>query len=231
MNLKHIPKLLVSVGAALALWGAGLAATPEAFAQTCPPAVNVTVLGINESSPPTAPGSGAPNIVLLGPTATGQFSATVRVRVFCTNTGNLIPNSTVQLCAFLTNPPATAGQRVFINGTQVNCSIDESTGNIIVPANASVPGLLGPVVLALPTGEGDFNITADAVPGAIDLAVRVGVQTAQITNAGTLVVPTGNSPRVAANLFEATPELGSIALFGAGVLGLAGYAARRMFGS
>jgi len=147
-------------------------------------------------------GVGASNTILYE--EAGGFRGDVRVRVYCGADGSLIPNSTVSLS---TTVPNSA---------------------VILPGGAEQPASDPAVAtIAVPTGETLVTIKSSD-PDLNGWKARVGKSTVTVTGAyGTALSP-ADYPLAEGALYAQTPELSSLALFGSGALGMAGYGLTRL---
>jgi len=146
----------------------------------------------------------------------GFFEGTVRFVVYCGLDGELITGARIRVWA--TFPEAYI--------------YDRSTGSWLL---ASDPA--SPVEVSLPTGEGDVIVRATEVNLAggwegylgearvtVSAAYDVALTGGGVAGAGSLG---SGLPTASAGVWAQTPELGSLALFGAGAAGMAGYALAR----
>jgi hypothetical protein len=149
-------------------------------------------------------GVGTQNTTLMAETDGVHYQGDVLVRVTCS--GVLVPGATVELKSDITAPD------------------DE----IYIPGTGWV-SLAQPQQITLPTGELLVSLrtkTPNFKPG--EWKVKIGSQTATVIGAPGLVVPYGGGPEATGKLWAQTPELSSLALFGTGAAGMAGYALTRL---
>jgi hypothetical protein len=143
-------------------------------------------------------GVGTSNTVLMAQVA-GGYEGQVRVRVYCGADGTLVPNSAVEMW---TNVPNSS-----INGT---------------PATES-----DPVTVRLPSGEDLVWIRSDN-PDLSGWKARVGTNTVTVIGAYGSTIDPKDYPTASGAIWAQTPELGSLALFGSGAAGMAGYGFMRL---
>ncbi len=143
-------------------------------------------------------GVGTSNSVMFAQVS-GGYEGQVRVRVYCGANGSLVPNATV---TFSTTVPGTT-----VNG-------EDATD-------------LDGVEIQLPIGE--LLVTVFSLdPSLTGWKAKVGTNTVTVTGAyGQGILPS-EYPTATGQIWAQTPELGSLALFGAGAAGMAGYAMTRM---
>jgi hypothetical protein len=146
-------------------------------------------------------GVGTSNTILME--QAGGFQGDVRVRVYCGTDGSLVPNSTVALSTSVPNSSVI---------------LPSGTHDATEPAVATVP---------LPTGEALISIRSSD-PNLNGWKAKVGTNTVTVTGAyGTNLNPS-DYPTASGALWAQTPELSSLALFGSGALGMAGYGLARL---
>lgn len=217
-----------ALGVALAVFGLTLIAVgPVGAAATAQPQL------ISASDCASQSGQTAVQSVAISPGGTtvlhqeldGYFRAYGTISVFClapngTNLGG-IPDAQVKIAVNPSGPGISASMvSVAAQGGVATTSLDPST-----PGN---PVLVGPfsgtvsVVLSAPS-----NILP---PGIALGAIGFKVQIVEAAWGGPLEGPGGFGlgPGSFGNVLAQTPELGSLALFGAGAAGMAGYALTRL---
>jgi hypothetical protein len=150
-------------------------------------------------------GVGTNNTILMEQ-LDGAYQGDVRVRVYCGIDNQLVPNSVVRMSTTVPNSfvRTDASTNTWVAATE--------------PAYAEV---------SLPSGEGIVSIKSPD-PGLTGWKARVGASTVTVTNAfGQPLSGTGGYPTASGAIWAQTPELGSVALFGTGALGMAGFALLR----
>jgi hypothetical protein len=149
-------------------------------------------------------GAGTSNTVLMQQQS-GAYEGEVRVRVYCGLTGEVIPNAQVEIESTL------PGDAV----------LDPTTGNW-VPMSS-------PVAISVPAGERLITIrSSDPLLSAPNYRARVGTSTVTVVGAFGQALPGNEFPTATGMIWAQTPELGSLALFGAGAASLVGYGLTRM---
>lgn len=146
----------------------------------------------------------------------GSFVGPLGVRVYCSLDDGDIPNVQV---ALLTSVPRTR-----INGQPASCA-NTYTGpatNIYIPDPTCAP-----VRVSLPTGRGTVSVSSNN-PGlqSWEWFARVGFDQVTVLSANGQDVK--GLPNLTGGIWAQTPELDSIALFGTGALGMAGYGLMRL---
>jgi hypothetical protein len=175
-----------------------VSASPAAAQAACQDGSNVRVEFL---------GVGTSSSILMAQTDGTHYQGNVRVRVYCEGDGALIPNSTIQLTTNTTAP----GDAVFN------------------PLTGQWESLANPVQVFLPTGELVVSLRTDDpnfAPG--QWKAFIGSNTVTVTGAFGVPVATGGYPIATGGLWAQTPELSSLALFGTGAVGMAGYALTRL---
>lgn len=147
-------------------------------------------------------GVGTSNTIIMEQVG-GSFQGDVRVRVYCGLDGALIPNATVSLTTTVPNSQVLQG----------------STWQAATSPSA--------VVISLPTGESTITLRSSD-PNLTGWKARVGTNTVTVTGAYGMVISPTDYPTATGAIWAQTPELSSVALFGSGALGMAGYALTRM---
>jgi hypothetical protein len=150
-------------------------------------------------------GVGASNTVLvLG--GDGYYKGDVLVHVYCGIDNSDVTNAIVTMWTTVN------GSAVFDSGS--------SSWNSATDKN-------NPVSISVPTGSQKITIRA-LDPGLTGWKASVGSDTVTVTQAfGQSVTGTGGFPNANAGIWAQTPELDSLSLFGAGTVGLIGYALLR----
>jgi len=152
-------------------------------------------------------GVGTSSTILMAQTDGTHFQGDIRVRVYCGLDGSLIPNSTIQLSTNTTAP----GDAVFN------------------PLTGQWQSLSSPVQISLSTGELVISLrTEDPNFAAGQFRAAIGTNTVTVTGAYGVTLPGNGLPMATGGLWAQTPELSSLALFGTGVAGMAGYALTRL---
>lgn len=218
MRFSGITRALVGVSAGLGMTAATLLSAAPAFAAPTTPLTQAqcaaTDVGGGELGRlAIRPGK---DIVLL-PDGGGYFvSDTSTVHVFCTNAAGTAD------AGFITNVSVTLNA--------VNAGFSSATFEISANGGAFVPGNPGPTVAVNPAnGNVDFVIRSNSpdVTGAT-VAVRVGTHTETTANCDATPGCTSFNGGPITTVPGATPELSSVALFGSGALGMAGFAFARL---
>lgn len=147
-------------------------------------------------------GTGTGNTIIFEQ-LNGEFQGQVRVFVFCNADFQLVPNSMVTLTSTIPNSFVLA----------------DPANNTWVPASTGAQ-------VSLPSGTGLITIKS-ANPNLTGWQAQVGSTTVTVTQAFgqplSTILPTAQG-----GVWAQTPELGSLALFGAGAAGMAGYALTRL---
>jgi hypothetical protein len=149
----------------------------------------------------------------------GSYTRTIRVRVFCNGDQD---------------PPNDIGEVI---NAQIAFWID-LTGKDVDPnleiyvGEKSATNAGEPVLVDAPDGFADVKLRSSD-PDILDLAngqwrAKLGTSNTIVTRAFGADISSDDSPGLSGNLWAQTPELGSLALFGAGAAGMAGYALTRL---
>jgi hypothetical protein len=184
-------------------WAAALGVVSILFSAASPAAAQNACQ--NSSGQPMVRllGTGTSNSIMMAQTDGEYFEGDILVRVYCGVGGALIPNATV---TFSTTVP---GDMIFLNG-------------VWTPLN-------GPVSVSIPSGEQTIKIkTKDPNLLGSNWEAFVGTNTVTVTGAFGQTLPANQYPTATGMIWAQTPELGSLALFGAGAAGMAGYALTRV---
>jgi hypothetical protein len=129
----------------------------------------------------------------------GNYEGQVRVRVYCGADGQLIPNATVDMSTDVPNST--------VNG---------------LPATDPAA-----VSLSIPSGEQLVTLRSTD-PDLSGWKAKVGTNTVTVTGAYGQSLNPSDYPTASGAIWAQTPELGSLALFGSGAAGMAGYVLTRL---
>jgi len=223
MNFKRFKGALVGASAAIAMVGGSLLAPLTASAAD-PTAAQCLAGGNQVSVRPGQP------VILFNPPAADGFSySTAQIsHTFCSDPSGAtdfgpVPDVTLQLQASNAGFSTATFQIALVPSAATNCSTVPSASYQNPPVTTT-PNANGDVFYCVRSNSSD-------VTGAT-VSIRVGTHTETITacvgvgGAGQGCVGNGNFGPIIVQ--PATPELGSVALFGTGALGLAGYGLARI---
>jgi hypothetical protein len=135
----------------------------------------------------------------------GAFQGDVLVKVYCSLDGSPIPNAQISM-----------------ETTVPNSFVSYPSGSPWQPATDP-----SAATMVLLSGQGQVTIRSND-PGLNGWKAVVGATTVTVTGVGGQVFAASDYPSAGGKIWAQTPELGSIALFGAGAAGMAGYALARL---
>jgi hypothetical protein len=197
--MKWWSRAAAGLGMACAVAGVSLLGGASAFASPAP---------VNCAQPTYQMGvafmglSAAQNLVLQQqPDLTYQGQVTIRV--FCSLNGQDLGEVT--------------NAEVAITSTVPNVTFDGKPATTSNPAHIDLPLGMETVTIAAPQSTLAVN----------QFFARIGENNVVTVEAYNQEVPTGYGLNMNGNVFAATPELDSLALFGSGAVGLAGYVVMR----
>jgi hypothetical protein len=155
----------------------------------------------------------AQNVTMLAQ-PDGSYARTMRARAYCTDSAD---------------PPNDIGE---VTNAQVAVWIDANPGLDILVNGQSATNRDAPVLINAANGFADITISSTD-PDILDVSTgqwkaKVGRNNVVIARAFNSAIPSGDAPEQSGALWAQTPELGSLALFGAGAAGMAGYALTRL---
>lgn len=143
----------------------------------------------------------------------GSYATNVQVRVFCTS-----------------DTGADIGE---VSNAQVAIWIELAPGRTgVIKINGQVATEAAPATISAPEGIVEVTISSTD-PNILNIAqgewrAKVGYEWSAVASAFGTAVDPGDSPLMRGTLWAQTPELSSLALFGTGAAGMAGYALTRM---
>lgn len=151
----------------------------------------------------------ASNSTLMAQTDGTWFQGEIEIQVFCKKKSTLIPNSTIQIMSDTTK---SGGDEV-LNDEGKWIPLEDPAAAII-----SVP--TGQRLISIRTTDPNFKVG--------DWRVKVGTHTVKVASANGVPMDIDDMAWAGGNVWAQTPELGSLALFGTGAAGMAGYALTRL---
>jgi hypothetical protein len=147
-------------------------------------------------------GAGTSNTIMFE--QTDGFQGDVRVKVYCGADNTPVPNATVTLSTTVPN------------------------SFVIVPGGAPQPATSpATAIVSVPTGDTLVTLKSSD-PDLTGWKAKVGTNTIVVTGAYGTSLAENDYPTATGQLYAQTPELSSLALFGSGALGMAGYGLTRL---